>query len=336
MNPLEKATWHAVDAFGGAHRRDVHRVIAGFRPDVVHTHNLAGIGVDVWRLARACGAGVVHTPRDYYLACLRSVLFRGRCRCTDRCWECKAGTLRRRDYSNRYLDAVVGVSRYVLRRHSDLGYFQRALMEVVPNPEPLSIDERGDQGATHVPRTLAYVGSLIPEKGAHLLVEAFTRVAPADAVLDIYGAGDDAYVRELQVLARFDGRVRFLGQRAARQILEVHDAVAVPSICEETYGRVIAEASRSRLPVIFAPIGALAETAARVGAFGVLVESDTVSDWSEGLQSFFGGAWNFQGRYEPWPDVGAAHLGLYERLLRRSATGARARDLGSLIRTARG
>ena len=39
----------------------------GFKPDVIHTNNLAGFSVAIWSVAHALGIGIVHTSRDYYL-----------------------------------------------------------------------------------------------------------------------------------------------------------------------------------------------------------------------------------------------------------------------------
>lgn len=61
--------------------------------------------------------------------------------------------------------------------------------------------------------TFSYLGRLKKYKGVHIVIEAFSRVARKDAVLEIAGAGD--YRPALEALARsldLGNRVRFLGR----------------------------------------------------------------------------------------------------------------------------
>jgi hypothetical protein len=43
----------------------LEEAIGKHRPDIVHTHNLTGIGTGVWEVCRRLGVPVVHTLWDY-------------------------------------------------------------------------------------------------------------------------------------------------------------------------------------------------------------------------------------------------------------------------------
>lgn len=119
--------------------------------------------------------------------------------------------------------------------------------------------------------TVLFVGRLVPDKGVHLLIDAFARIADAfpKAVLLIAGAetfsatGDTPYTTELKRQAEpFGSRVRFLGyvpHAVAQQLFLASDVVAFPSIWREPFGMVVVEAMASGLPVVAFDQGGPAE-----------------------------------------------------------------------------
>ena len=69
---LRKLAWHLRDTWN---QKAAHRfadILDEENPDVVHTNNLSGFSVSVWREARQRGIRIVHTLRDYSLLCKRS------------------------------------------------------------------------------------------------------------------------------------------------------------------------------------------------------------------------------------------------------------------------
>ncbi len=123
-------------------------------------------------------------------------------------------------------------------------------------------------------RRLLFVGTLIPEKGVHVLVEAFREAAGrADGLsLTLVGGGPEAYVARLRQAA--EGLpVRFLGRLERAALLEVyasHDTLAFPSLWDEPFAVVPLEAMAMGLAVIASSAGGTPE-AVRDGETGVLV-----------------------------------------------------------------
>jgi glycosyltransferase involved in cell wall biosynthesis len=89
----------------------------------------------------------------------------------------------------------------------------------IPNgidPEQFEATERvGDLAPG---RFLLFLGRLVPEKGVHTLLRAFTRTdLPHRLVVAGPGTHTDAYVRDLEALARQDERVTLLGPAYGEQ-----------------------------------------------------------------------------------------------------------------------
>jgi glycosyltransferase involved in cell wall biosynthesis len=112
--------------------------------------------------------------------------------------------------------------------------------------------------ATH----FAYIGGLSPQKGVHVLIEAFNGL-PASARLTI--AGDEhafpEYCTDLRKQAKHPG-IHFVGlldRPGVWRTLAQADALVVPSLWYETASLIVQESFATRTPVIAADHGALAE-----------------------------------------------------------------------------
>ncbi|WP_176819065.1 glycosyltransferase family 4 protein [Quadrisphaera sp. DSM 44207] len=113
-----------------------------------------------------------------------------------------------------------------------------------------------------------YAGRLDPAKGPDVLLRAWRdgHGMPPERTLLVAGAprehgGEqaDAYVRSLRELASGTD-VRWLGRRDdLAPLLAAADAVAVPSVFEEPFGRVVVEGMSSGLPVVASATGGIPE-----------------------------------------------------------------------------
>ncbi len=120
-----------------------------------------------------------------------------------------------------------------------------------------------------------YAGSFNPHKGTHVLVEAFKRLNPGNAVLKMYGSGpDESYVKSLRSMAATNDNIEFCGvypESQTGEILSSVDVMVVPSVCYENYPMALHEALACNIPVIATKLGGMAETV-RDGVNGFLFE----------------------------------------------------------------
>ena len=258
--------------------------------DVVHVHNTwfaQSPGV-VHALSRA-GFPLVATVHNYRTVCIRGTMFRDDHECT----ECLGGSVlpgvRHGCYENTGLSAVAGAT---LTLHRALGTWTDApdvllvpsqtvrttllaagfddgkivvKQHVTPDPGPRTAPPSRS-------RTVLFVGRLRPEKGIHVLLEAWRRCAPGDLELVVVGA--DAGPEAL------DGPpgVRWTGQLAPAEVAALmlsSRALVFPSLWQEPFGLILIEAMAAGLPVV----GFRAGDAARiVGDAGLLVAGDGPAD----------------------------------------------------------
>jgi glycosyltransferase involved in cell wall biosynthesis len=138
------------------------------------------------------------------------------------------------------------------------------------------------------PLRVGFIGSLVPHKGAHLLIEALKQIPESDIQCLIYGAPrDDEYCRKLQAESAQDTRIKFMGGFAPQElgrVLKNVDVLAVPALWYENDPLVVKAAFHVGKPVLANKIGSLAEMIAE-GRNGWLLGEHTPERWSEALKN---------------------------------------------------
>jgi glycosyltransferase involved in cell wall biosynthesis len=174
-------------------------------------------------------------------------------------------------------DALVAPSRFVA------DFYAQAFGSSVP---PVRVIGNGVAVRSRPPRTpagpeeplkLAYVGTVVPHKGIHVILAALRQARLRTVHLTLFGVAVKSYVRELhEAAAEIEGlALRVFGPYEPEQLsvlLEDTDAVVIPSLVTETYSITAREAFARGLPVIASRIGALPE-AVRDGENGLLFDA---------------------------------------------------------------
>lgn len=268
--------WHAFDAANAHAAKALETILRAEKPDVVHTHNLKGLGLSAPRVIRKLGLRHVHTVHDVQLVAPSGLIIKGEesgFGVTDpvsRLFSAAA----RRAFASPHL--VISPSKFLLDFYRARGFFPSSQGVFLPNPAPKAAP------APHAPAVetrFLFLGQLERHKGILLLVEAFRRLAKERPKirLDVVGAGsasDDA-VR----LAGKDVRIAFYGKKSPAQFREMFakaDYAVVPSLCYENAPTVIVESFAYAVPVIAADIGGAAELV-RPGENGLVFEAGNVA-----------------------------------------------------------
>lgn len=136
-----------------------------------------------------------------------------------------------------------------------------------------------------VPRKyILFAARLVPEKGAHHLIEAFRRLS-TDHSLVIAGEAADSggYGQELLELARGDNRIRFLGRVQGRLLEELFSNAALFAQPSELEGLSIGliEAMSFGAPCLASDIPENIEV---IGEAGLLFENKNVADLQRQLE----------------------------------------------------
>jgi glycosyltransferase involved in cell wall biosynthesis len=171
---------------------------------------------------------------------------------------------------------------------------------------PLGLDLGGFGGRTEEPAPqpfrIGYLARICPEKGLHLIVDAFRRLADEvgrDRVrLDVagyLGERDRTYHDSIvdQVAAwGLDSVVRFHGEVDREQKIAFLDSLhvlSVPTVYREPKGLFVLEAMASGVPVVQPRHGAFPEVIEATGG-GLLVEPESASDLAGTLGRLMGDA----------------------------------------------
>jgi glycosyltransferase involved in cell wall biosynthesis len=252
------------------------RAIERHRPQVVHTHNLAGMGTGVWEVCRRAGVPVVHTVHDYYLLCPRVTLLRRDGRpCRPSPLFCGSRAKRLARWSGA-VDHATGVSQHVLDAHA--GMFECAERHVIRNP----VTSNGF-GKLAPPRscvrTIGYIGSLTEAKGITVLLEAVPELS--ELGLDVRVAGDGRLRQAVERAAAVEPNVSYAGpvqDGLKEEFFAGCDLGVVPSVWAEPGGPTLAmvEWLAAGRPVLVSRRGGLAEV---IGSYpGSIPIEPTVDD----------------------------------------------------------
>ncbi|WP_244607147.1 glycosyltransferase family 4 protein [Bosea sp. CS1GBMeth4] len=325
----KKALWHALENFNPRAFVVMRREIARLRPDIVLTDSIENINVATWAAAKSCGVPVAHILRSTFLLCWKGSMWRGGDNCARACASCRATSYGKK-LSSRFVDAVIGETRFIVGRHLEHGYFPNATTHVVPGaiapvpgaaPRPAPSPER--------PLRVGFIGVHDPVKGLDTLAAAAHRLVGEPVEFLIAGTGQSDYAKALP--ERFPSRnTRFLGWAKPDEFLPGIDILAVPSLFREPFGRVVIEAFAHGVPVIGARSGGIPETI-QPGVSGALFEPGDDAALAGEIAALArdralvarlsAGALEAAARYAP-ERIAAAYAAVFNSLLREPAEGA--------------
>lgn len=276
-------------------------VLESFRPDIVHVNHTSHLSTSLIQEATRREIPVIYTLHDFWLLCPRGQFMQtfsedpgelwGLCpgqvdeNCALRCyrryfgggeedWDLDraywTGWVKRRQAHLRgmldQVDRFIAPSRQLLERYRngfaipdnklvylDYGFDRRRLEGRKRTPDPLF--------------TFGYIGTHIPSKGIHHLIDAFSRLR-GNARLRIWGRPRGLETRSLKALAdrllgadthSIEWLPEYRNEEIVHQVFDRVDAIVTPSIWLENSPLVIHEAQAARIPVITANAGGMAE-----------------------------------------------------------------------------
>jgi glycosyltransferase involved in cell wall biosynthesis len=155
----------------------------------------------------------------------------------------------------------ISFSRHLCRSVQGLGFQAISFM-------PLGIERRFQelrpQGLSGPP-TILFVGALVPQKGVHVLIDAFVRIKRQIQNARLVIAGKGIMEPALRLKAEsyeFSKDIKFLGFVDRANIPGLYrqaHVVAVPSLWKEQFGLVGPEALSSGVPCVGSKIGGIPE-----------------------------------------------------------------------------
>ncbi len=242
------------------------------RPTVVHCHNISGMSMEIFAIARHFGAKVCLTLHDYWGFCLHNTLLDRHgeiCGDIDSCSRClekltgngiQVPVKLRQDYMRRAfekVDAFISPSEYLAMAYVRAGFPYRR-MHVLWN----GCSVENFWKVEHKPSKnlrISYVGFFGRHKGVDVLLRAVASLQIKNLIVHLVGDGceKDAY-RELANTLGISSQIRFWGKVANDEIGKVYaetDIYCLPSVWPENQPVTITEAMACGLPVIAPDLG---------------------------------------------------------------------------------
>lgn len=257
-SPGARLVWHLKEMWNSRAAARFGAILDAEKPDVVHTNNLTGFSVAVWKEVRRRRIRLVHTLRDYTLACLHEGMYRNHRICQKACLDCRAYSILRKPESAK-VDAVVSNSEYVLKAHQQNGFFRNTPGHVIYNiadlPRPVK-DEI--QPGENTGLTFGFIGLVDPKKGIEVVLKATRLLQNQGWKLKIAGRGLQAYIAGLK--AEYpDPRIEWLGFVTPDQFYRSIDVSLIASLWPEPLPRTLIESYAYGRSAICADAGGTGE-----------------------------------------------------------------------------
>lgn len=267
----DKILWHNKDTYNKEYDSEIINHFKEFKPDVLFTNNLAGFSIRIWDLAYSMNIKIVHTLRDYYIQCVKTNQFKKGKVCDSQCLDCLFFSKRKKRGSQK-VDAVVGISNFILDNHLNKGLFSNALPKVIYNGFDIKFDDQKVfESKSHL--TFGYIGQLNQSKGIEYLLEKLAKIENDNWKLLVAGKINESYQKHLELINN-SKNIKFLGFCNSDEFYNLIDVLVVPSLWNEPFGRVVLEAISKRKIVIGAKSGGIPELLENNEAFLFDVDSE--------------------------------------------------------------
>lgn len=279
---LDKIRWHLKDTYNLSIKKYVGKILDEEKPDLAICHNLCGLSISVWDALRERNIKIIQEIHDQYMTCINSNAFNKGRYCENPCGQCKSFRLLHK-YKSSHVDSVIGVSKFVLDRFVNLGFYKNAKLYVLHNARdfPLVSVRHWESGK---PLRIGFIGNVSRVKGVDILVKAFTQTK-LNATLTIAGmASDQPFLKELETFKKKDDRINIVGFMNSQEFYKQVDIVVIPSVWPDTFPTVAFEACANNVPVICSRIGGLPEIVQQE-VNGKLFTPGNVGELSEILNS---------------------------------------------------
>jgi len=140
------------------------------------------------------------------------------------------------------------------------------------------------------PLRIGYLGTVMPSKGLHVLLDALLTLPPRTIALHVHGNvvpyhGDESYLTRCFARLGPGALVTYHGPYALRelpQILASIDVLAAPALWHEAFGLTVREALAAARPVLVSRVGGL-QDAIEDGVQGFVLPPGDVAAWGKAI-----------------------------------------------------
>ncbi len=254
--------WWFFNIFNFSANLQIKKILLSEKPDVVHTHNLTGIGFLVPRLIRHLNMKHIHTLHDIQLLYPSGQLIYGQ----ENKLVNKNLFIKLYQLLTRWLVVSSGVlvispSKWLMNFYNQRGFFKHVKKEILVNPVNVS-----NQEPTVVklksPIKLLYVGRIESYKGILFLLDVFRDLQHTINGIELHIIGDGPDSSNVRELIKDNPAIIFHGSLTGEELVKFYQtcqALIFPTLTYENCPMVILEAFSFGMPVMAANLGGIPE-----------------------------------------------------------------------------
>lgn len=248
---IEKLIWHFLDTYNMVMAKKVEKEILEFKPDIVHTNNLAGFSVAVWPVVKKYNIKLIHTSRDYYLFHPNCTLFKDGIVQSVESFSVKFfSKIKKIKFNN--VDSYIGISDFIKNFHLDNG-FTNSKSCTIYNGVDLKIKNK----INNEKKVIGFIGRLSEDKG----FDKFCEIAEKYKDNFNFVAAGNFTKSDSESLSKLalESNVKILGFIDIQDFINIIDAVVLPIKWNEPFGRVVVECALAGVAVYTNKIGGISE-----------------------------------------------------------------------------
>lgn len=295
-----------LDFYNPVLEKHFDKYIQEIKPDIIHIQHLKGLSASFISIAKKRKIPTVLTLHDYWFMCNTIQLFTSsgkRCsgpRYGLKCPNCLLPptvnpvlirglypflailfvfrTLYLRHLLNK-VDLIISPSNFLKDKFIKHGISEKKIIFSDNGVKPPTA--KSNKATFNGKLRFSFIGSAMPHKGVHVLIEAFNKLMDDSAELKVYGDPGYApkYYQRLKQMATNSG-IKFMGRFENNRVYKVlaeTDVLVIPSVWYENSPITIHEAALAGVPVLASNIGGMAELVKRMQN-GLLFHVENVDD----------------------------------------------------------
>jgi glycosyltransferase involved in cell wall biosynthesis len=245
------------------------REFRSLKPDLVITHNLAGWGYLPWIIGNFLRIPVIHDNHDMYLVCVKTTRWKPeQGLCVRTCVQCiprlvatklfwKGGVM---ISNSEFLECEI---------KKRISHKVKTDYEIVYPPTKIAPEFNSP---SQIKYDAVFVGRIEESKGIRQFLEASSGKG---LFIGVGGVGE---LRE-ELEAKYP-QVSFLGQVNGQNLMAQSRILVVPSLCNETFGRVVLEGIAAGIPVLVSNRGGIVEFKSRKGSQMIVINPENIIDFA--------------------------------------------------------
>ena len=277
------------------------KIFSNEKFDIIHVCHSMRVG-SIIRVAKHRNIPIVLTLTDFWLMCPRGIAVTQKgelcydpedgMKCVRECygnlWKDKL--IQRFNETNelfQVVDCVVCATNF-LKQIYEINNFSSNIKLIRFGKDYRNVRHNIREYSENSEITLGFLSTLLPHKGAHVLLEAYNKANMGNIRLKIYGDyfGEIEYYNRLKKLAKENKKIEFCGKYKYEEIpdiLDELDMIVVPSIWWENSPLVLLRALAHNVPAIVSDLGGMTEVI-KDGENGFAFEAGSAESLAEVLR----------------------------------------------------